>query len=178
MDWMRDNWDKVLNGFVLLFGAGGIATFFTDFMAMCRERPWQAIFLAAVCLAAGYSLGLCNRPAAKAARERRRTDRERERGRREARERMFETIGRMNVVRKALMLSAIADGSVDSSPATVAQAMTLHKEGYLNAAGTNERHDMVFTPHTWMVDMANDGGEWERKFDEWVEEVEKIVGDD
>lgn len=83
MTWLRDNWDKVLNGFVLLFGAGGIAAFFSDFMAMCRERPWQAIFLAALSLAAGYALGLCNRPSAKAERERRREKgraRERRRG--------------------------------------------------------------------------------------------------
>lgn len=175
MTWLRDNWDKVLNVAVMLFGAGGIAAFFSDFMAMCRERPWQAIFLASLFLAVGYALGLCNRPSAKAERERRSRARELERERREARERMFESIGRMNVVRKGLMLSAIADGRVDSGPATIAQAMTLHKEGYLHAAGTNERHDMVFTPPTWMVEMANDDGEWERKFDEWVEEV---MGDD
>ena len=74
MEWIRDNWDKVLNVFVLIFGAGGIATFFTDFMTMCRDRPWQAIFLAALCLSIGYALGLCNRPSAKAARERRREE--------------------------------------------------------------------------------------------------------
>ena len=74
MTWIRDNWDKLLNVFVLIFSAGGIATFFTDFMAMCRDRPWQAIFLAALCLSIGYALGLCNRPSAKAARERRREE--------------------------------------------------------------------------------------------------------
>lgn len=57
MAWIRDNWDRVLNSVIALFGVGGIVMFFTDFMEMCRERPWQAVFLAALCLAIGYCAG-------------------------------------------------------------------------------------------------------------------------
>ena len=172
MRWLRDNWDKVLNTALAVFGAGGIVAFLSDFMVMCRERPWQAIFLAILCLSIGYALGLCNRPAAKARRERRRDSRERERERAEERERMFESIGRMGYVRKGLMLSAIANGSVAAGPNTIAQAMTLHREGYLNMAGLDGSLVNVFAPHSWMEGMANDHGKWEKRFKGWASEFE------
>ena len=129
MAWVRDNWDKVLNVALALFGAGGIATFFTDFMAMCRDRPWQAIFLAALCLSTGYVLGLCNRPSAKAARERRREERKARGEREDYLRRAFSV---MSDRRRAIVLIALESRTV-SLPDLDTDAATLCQLGILGA---------------------------------------------
>lgn len=176
MAWMRDNWDKVLNTALAVFGAGGIVAFLSDFMAMCLERPWQAIFLAVLCLSIGYALGLCNRPAAKARRERRRDEeferelRERnaqweretrERMEREEHERMMLSIARMNRTRMRLVLVAIVQGSVTPTTSEMPQARVLCREGYLESDEPSDSGQEAFSPPTWMVDMARDGDRWQ-----------------
>lgn len=68
---------------------------------------------------------------------------------------MVAAIEHMPHQRQGIVLYAIANGEFVSSKSTDAQAMTLLKEGYLNAAGGNGTGDMVFTPPTWLVELVN-----------------------
>ena len=53
MEWLKCNWDKLLQAAAIVFGAGGIAAFFEDFWLMCSSYPWQAAFLAALSFGIG-----------------------------------------------------------------------------------------------------------------------------
>lgn len=82
-------------------------------------------------------------------REKRARDAEQLRMRRE----MIARVANMPHLRQGIVLTALKTGQFVSDRSTDAQAMTLHKEGYLNVAGMNETGNTVYTPHTWMSDL-------------------------
>ena len=82
-------------------------------------------------------------------REKRARDAEQTRMRRE----MIARVANMPHLRQGIVLTALKTGQFVSDRSTDAQAMTLHKEGYLNVAGMNETGNTVYTPHTWMSDL-------------------------
>lgn len=129
MTWIRKNWDKVLSISIAIFGAGGLVLFFSKFQTMIHEYLPQAIFLASLFLAIGYSFGIANRPYSKILREQRREEKQKDC---KTEDRLRKIFSVMSDRRRAIVLIALENRSV-SLPDTDTDAATLCQLGILGA---------------------------------------------
>lgn len=142
------------------------------------EHPVQFLGYTAIVFALGALLGWWFRGTMpdgsgtarpKSARRLRREKRARDAEQLAMRREMVGRIVSMPHLRQGIVLTALKTGQFVSDRSTDAQAMTLHKEGYLNVAGMNGTGNTVYTPHTWMSDLIESDKKARRSIERAVE---------